>query len=130
MESIERKLKKVLALNLNCDTFLKTLFDRKKEQLLREMDIRKIDKFLEEATDEEVLSLLMQKSLEAPIHDEYVSIMAYLLEKILGDDMPKDLRLNRDLNYEEETLLKDLKINIRKQQIKVINRAIKKRKER
>jgi len=78
------------------------------------------------ASDREVLMVLSESSLRAPIHSEYVEIFMYLMTKVMGDRLPDYLRKEKLSEY-EMSLLKELKKEIRDRQWRALEKALKRR---
>lgn len=83
------------------------------------------EELIDLASDREALMVLCEASLNAPIGSEYVEIYQYLMTKVFGDRVPKDLRRETLTDYEKQ-LLKDMKRRIRDKQWKALEKSLKK----
>ncbi len=100
---------------------------RKEIEEERKEALRKGKKELvHEASDKEVLMVLSEASLRAPIHSEYVEIFMYLMTKVMGDKVPEDLR-RKELSEYETRLLEEMKRDIRDRQWRALEKALRSR---
>ncbi len=122
------ELKKIAYLiDIPRGTLLTPYFEEKKRKVLESEDIELLKDFVENATDEEVLYVIMQKSLEVPLSEELTNIMLFLYNRIFPKELiPKDLTYNYPLSEWEQGILKDLRQKIRKKQVEKIKKAVKK----
>ena len=82
------------------------------------------EELIDHASDREVLMVLCEASLNAPIRSEYVEIYQYLMTRVFGDRVPEDLRRETLTDYEKE-LLMDMKRRIRDRQWRALERTLK-----
>ena len=82
------------------------------------------EELIDHASNREVLMVLCEVSMEAPIRSEYVEIYRYLMTKVFGDKVPHDLRKENLSDYEKQ-LLMDMKRRIRDKQWRALEKAMK-----
>ena len=83
------------------------------------------EELIDHASDREVLMLLCEASLNAPIRSEYVEIYQYLMTRVFGDRVPHDLRKETLSDYERQ-ILTDLKREIRNRQWRALEKTMRK----
>ena len=82
------------------------------------------EELIDYASDREVLMVLCEASMNAPIRSEYVEIYQYLMTRVFGDRVPEDLRKENLSDYEKQ-LLMDMKRRIRDKQWRALEKAMK-----
>ena len=83
------------------------------------------EELIDYASDREVLMVLCEASLNAPIRSEYVEIYQYLMTRVFGDRVPHDLRKETLSDYERQ-ILTDLKREIRNRQWRALEKTMRK----
>lgn len=104
-------------------TRLYKIYQKSFEKLVNEGTDEELQSFLDAATDEEVVSYLGDCSLRAPLLSEYYRIFMLLMNRVFADkiDLPDDLlQENRPLDSYHESLLRNMRTDIRRQQFKQI----------